>query len=251
MEPLKWQKYVLLTVFGLAREEELSQDIQRFSWQHRYDLLEALTREVSSHAGGAYLIVVKLVTADSVGQLENIRVSAASHLRRVERAFRSRNPRVTEVWACRTTFAQGGVNTAGRLAVFGALSPFGQCLEQVSRCSPRLLESHGDPGFAYPYVRATRPWWGRSYTVDEVLLPRGWRRRRSLVLSEFTETATAIEREREKLEEFSTFIEDCGQRSFSFEYKYTSGRLRIIDWDTASDREVLRYATDRGLLSVL
>lgn len=251
MEPLKWQKYLLLVGFGLTNIEELHRQINRVRWESRWQLFDELSDRLPDGADATTeFTVIKLVTMHNVGQLENIQLMTRSNLAKLRRAFNERRSDIAEVWACRTRVGSNVSSVAGRLAVSTTLEPFGQCVEQVWQCSPRMLEKVGD-GFKFPYVRAHRDSWGRAYVIDDVYLPRGWRRRNELIRREFSDSVRALERSRERMEELGDLIEGIGITSYSFEYKVISGHVTIIDWDTSDDREVLRNAASRGLLSVL
>lgn len=251
MVPIKWQKYLLLVGFGLTNLVELERQIQRFAWSSRWALFEELSAALPPPDGiPVEFTVVKLVTTWGVGQLQNFRLATTRNLATLRRAFMDRRSDITEVWACRTPFGRNVLSVAGRLAISTTLEPFGQCVEQVWQCSPRMLEGRG-PKFPFPYARATRAGWGRSYRLDEVSLPKGWRRRATMVRHEFSDSMVALERGRSRLEELGNFIESAGITSYSFEYKVVAGRLSVIDWDTSNDWEILRDAGRHGVLPVL
>lgn len=249
MEPVKWLKYLLLVEFRLRQLPELCAEIERVSWSARWELFERLRARLPEEAPTEFT-VVKLVTARGIGQLENVRLATQRNLGKLRSRLAERRSDIVEVWACRTRIGQNVLSVAGRLAIETRLEPFGHCVEQVWQCSPRLLESRG-PNFKFPYARATRAGWGRSYHLDELWLPKGWRRRRAAVQVDFAESMRALERGRSRLEELAEFIESAGITSYSFEYKIVGGHLSIIDWDTNSDWEVLRNAGRVGLLPVL
>jgi hypothetical protein len=251
VEPVKWLKYLLLVEFELTSLRELQQQIHRTPWVSRWQLFDDLSARLpSAEATPSEFTVVKLVTTHSVGQLENIRLATRQSLSKLRRAFQARRSDVTEVWDCRTRIGTTLLSVAGRLAVSAKLEPFGQCLEQVWQCSPRMLEERG-PNFKFPYARATRDGWGRSYRIDEVYLPKGWLRRAAAVRREFADSMVALERGRPRIEQLAEFIEAAHISSYSFEYKIIGGQLSVIDWDTSNDWEVLRHAGRLGLLPVL
>lgn len=251
MDPVKWQKYLLLVEFGLTSLCDLQRQIQRTPWSSRWKLFDELsTRLLTAEGRPTEFTVVKLVTPRSVGQLMNVRLGTRRDIAALRRAFTSRRSDVTEVWACRTPIGANVLSVAGRLALSSRLEPFGHCVEQVWQCSPRMLEERG-PNFRFPYARATRDGWGRSYRVDEVYLPKGWKRRATIVRREFSDSLIALERSRSRLEELADFIESTGVTSYSFEYKVIAGRLSVIDWDTSNDWEILHNASRLGLLPLL
>jgi hypothetical protein len=251
VEPVKWLKYLLLVEFELTSLRGLQEQIHRTPWQSRWQLFDDLSARLPpSGATPSEFTVVKLVTTHSVGQLENIRLATRQSLSKLRRAFNEKRTDIAEVWDCRTRVGPALLSVAGRLAVSAKLEPFGQCLEQVWQCSPRMLEERG-PNFKFPYARATRDGWGRSYRIDEVYLPAGWRRRAAAVRREFADSMVTLERMRSRIESLAEFIEAAHISSYSFEYKIVGGQLSIIDWDTSNDWEVLRNASRIGFLPVL
>ena len=48
-----------------------------------------------------------------------------------------------------------------------------------------------------------------------------------------------IEQEREKIAAFCEFLDSFSFKAYSLEYKIVASQLKIIDWDTPNDRQVL------------
>lgn len=59
------------------------------------------------------------------------------------------------------------------------------------------------------------------------------------VQSEFSYSMRCIEREREKIGAFCTFLDSFSFKAYSLEYKIVASQLKIIDWDTPNDKRVL------------
>ena len=48
-----------------------------------------------------------------------------------------------------------------------------------------------------------------------------------------------IEQEKEKIAAFCAFLDSFSFKAYSLEYKIVGSQLKIIDWDTPNDRQVL------------
>ena len=113
-----------------------------------------------------------------------------------------------------------------------------QTIEQVWRCSPRLIEKF-DQNFPFPYARATRPNWGCSARIESLFVPSAESLTPVKQREELGRALAAMFPMRSKLLRFEQFLFDCGCDAISLEYKMESSTLRFIDWDTHQDRRVL------------
>jgi hypothetical protein len=238
-EPLKWKKYQLLVEYDLLTEEELERDIRRYNVEEADRLLDDLGSELTnSQEEEGSLYVVKLVPRMQQGQLPNLRVTKKSDLEdfsRFHRAHQGIKP--VEIWYCRTRIGAEIFSVAGRISFSPECFPRSQILEQVWRCSPRLIESFGR-GFRYPYARISRCSWGWHYNIEDLYSPPNVLEAQQK--GELLFSALLIERRREAIECFLSELEKRGEKSVSLEYKIVGHALSIIDWDTKADREVLQ-----------
>jgi hypothetical protein len=137
----------------------------------------------------------------------------------------------------RVEFCSGSV--AGRFIFTPLDSDREHSVEQVWRCSPRLLEQVSRH-LPFPYLRASRYSWGWPFTIEGVQIPRHWPLDDPPTLvSEFFESMRLFERQRDSIEVFLAFLNSFGFRAYSLEYKIVGAKLNIIDWDTPDDRLVL------------
>ena len=116
--------------------------------------------------------------------------------------------------------------------------PVGHVIEQVWRCSPRLIEVLGSE-FPHPFVRAHRRGWRWSPSIDEVYVPQFVPETKATVVQELGISLRALDERREQLECMSALIAGLGLE-VCFEYKLEGRRLQIIDWDTPNDALVLK-----------
>lgn len=232
--PEKWKKYILLATFGFTTEEELQSSIVRVRWKDRHTLITKIS-SILTVSGPAALIVVKLVPQNIGRQLPNFRVRQKGDLKELG-SFLNRHHdfRFVEAWYCQTDVDSAVFSVAGRIRIAEGT----HVLEQVWRCSPRMIEDWGD-GFQWPFARATRSGWGRRWRLAELYVPEQSFSPRFDQRLEFEHSLRLLEAHRERLEEFSDAIENCGITTYSFEYKIVRERLTIIDWDTTNDRKVL------------
>ena len=234
MVPEKWKKYALLATFGLSSEEELISSIVRFPWKARYNVVPRISALLSTDSSDS-LFVVKLVPLNVGQQLPNYRVRQEGDLADLEQFIDAQpNHRYVEVWYCQTNVDATVFSVAGRIRV----AEGNHVLEQVWRCSPRMIEEWGK-AFRWPYARAMRPSWGWRWRVDEAYLPEGSALTEAEHHRELQYSLRLLEGPRERLREFAYAIESCGITTYSLEYKIVGRRVTIIDWDTPDDRKVL------------
>ena len=242
-EPVKWLKYLKLVEYGLVEMEELERDIRRYPIDGAHQVLLDLAQELEKNKAlkTRTLYVVKLVTPNQFGKLPNIRIESRRDLESVPEFIRQKT-RDAEIWYCRTRIDAGVFSVAGRISFCSHDPRRSQVIEQVWRCSPRLIESYS-PNFPHAYARATRAGWGRHYTIEE------WHNGREQLAAEnqkndFMKSLLYIERARESLE---TFVDMLSERlddhvmytSVSLEYKIIKDKLSIIDWDTTDDKHII------------
>ncbi len=237
--PTKWRKYLLLVQTGVCSLDWLEQEIRRYSAKDEGLLLADLERELRKdlREKQTALYVLKIVPRWQNRQLLNLRLSSVKELAGVSR-FLSRAGPGDECWFCRTSMPAIGVSVAGRLAITAGGGQRHQVLEQVWHCSPRLIESY-EPGFAFPYLRASRSSWGRRYLVEELHAPQPSSESAESLLADFLRVAREIEVARPRIEGLCEYLEERGCLVYSLEYKLSEGRLRVIDWDTENDWAVL------------
>jgi hypothetical protein len=243
--PLKWRKYLALVDFGFQSADELAAEIRRYPRSKVQRLVTDISSEIRHDTQQARrsLYVVKLVPADLQGQLPNFRLERSSQLKQLATFLAAHSSETyVEAWYCRTRIDSEVFSVAGRIVFTAANSGETQIVEQLWRGSPRLLETYcGD--FAFPYVRASRYSWGWPYSIEHVHLPQKLAQESALsnlqLQSEFGYSMRCVEREKEKLAAFCEFLDSFSFKAYSLEYKIVGSQLKIIDWDTPDDRQVL------------
>lgn len=246
--PLKWRKYLALVDFGFITAQELETDIRRYPRDELRRLVSDLRSDIQRERrqGCRSLYVVKLVPADLPGQLPNFRLEDTSELKPLA-VFLEAHAKGNhlEAWYCRTRVGPEVFTVGGRIVFSATDSGRTQVLEQLWRGSPRLLESYSDD-FAFPYVRASRHSWGWPYAIEHIHIPKKWPLNRSQLRAEFGYSVRYLEQEREKIEAFCAFLDVFSFKAYSLEYKIVGAQVKIIDWDTPDDTQVLG-ALDRPL----
>jgi len=239
-EPLKWAKYLKLVDVGLLNRASLVAEIRRYPGRRREGLVADIRRSLArdSFQNDLALYVVKLVPEQEHAQLPNFRLSKLNEVRSLMRFLESADwNRFCEAWWCRTPIDQKVFSVAGRLLITQDPSS-GQIVEQVWRYSPRIIEGLRESS-SYTFVRAARPSWGWSYSINSLHLGVEPERSRRRIVSEFRSTMQRLEEMREGLEVLSGEFEAAGLHDYSFEYKMVGSEFRIIDWDTPDDRRIL------------
>lgn len=236
--PAKWRKYLKLVEFDLTSLERLKKEVTRFSYSEQERVYAHLVKKVAvaERRGLPELHVMKLVPMERYGQLPNLRISTQSDLESFTPFLRANSTGgYCEIWCCSTPVALDVLSVAGRIA-FEKNS--GQTIEQVWHASPRLIEEMRT-GAPYSYARAYRLEWGWNYEITQIHAGAGTDKSEEALREEFRYCLLRIERERERLERFQSYLEGLGSRSYSFEYKLTPAGLCLIDWDTEIDRRIL------------
>lgn len=237
--PYKWLKYELLDRFGLADLQFLGRTIHRFPRSESASFLKQLRIAMTEaiEPNNDTLFVVKFVPMRSGMMLRNIRLTSIDELARLKAALQTENSNYEELWFCQTRVSLSQLSVAGRVAIDERV-PDGHVIEQVWRCSPRMIEVLG-PEFPYPFVRAHRRGWRWSPSIDEVHVPQCVPETKATLLHEFGIALRALDERREQLEFMSASVAELGLE-VCFEYKLEGRRLQIIDWDTPNDALVLR-----------
>jgi hypothetical protein len=217
---------------------ELERDIRRFGINDTDSLLHQLQGELQHDADSrkSSLYVVKLVSLNQAGQLPNLRVQTPEDLINFAKFFRSSGGFV-EIWYCRTVIDQDTFSVAGRFSFYYNDMPRSQVVEQVWRCSPRLIESFSDSA-SFPYARASRSEWGRHYTIEAIHSPKSSPIPLKDQEAQLRHSFLYLERAQKPIRSFLHFAECRGIESISLEYKIVDTKLSIIDWDTNNDAKL-------------
>lgn len=241
--PLKWYKYELLDLFGLTDIKYLHKTIHRLPWKDRAEFVSQLREAVKGATKGGkldgrqHLFVVKFVPKRLSILLPNYCVSCLADLEPVERAIRDNFECYEEMWFCRTDVSMNCLSVAGRLLVDSSSGRNAHTIEQVWRCSPRLIESLG-PSFPFPFVRGSRSGWRWSIRIEHLHIPPSAPETMTVIREQFAIALLKLDEARERLEAFIEAILALGL-NICLEYKIEGERLQIIDWDTPNDSLVL------------
>ncbi|MDB6112876.1 MAG: hypothetical protein JWR69_4626 [Pedosphaera sp.] len=237
--PLKWRKYELLSHFELASLAQIESTVRRFPWHDREALLEEV-RIFLPMLGESEFCVVKLVLHNAVSWLPNYRIYGPKDLLILTENLMKPGMQFDEIWYCRTNTRHGRFSVGGRILIDRRCGHDGHTIEQVWRCSPRMIE-YFDDGFDSPYVRAVRAGWGWRPRIVSTFIPR----KSSVAIEELgrdlCSAMALILPLRERLVAFESFIFESGCDVVSIEYKIDGDNVSIIDWDTFQDRAVLYH----------
>ncbi len=247
-QPIKWSKYLLLVEFGFLTMNELRSDIRRYQRSDKARFMAHFSSEVRrvSRNSVKHLFVVKLVPLGWGGQLPNYRVEGVADLKGLPIFLKSfEDFDYVEVWYCRTRIDRNVFSVAGRFLFTPRDDHRTQSVEQVWRCSPRLLE-HYSSEFQYPYVRASRYAWGWPYAIEAVHASSGKDQNGVELVKEFRLAMQVVERMREQISLLLRFLDSFRFAAYSIEYKLVGSHLQIIDWDTPDDRRVITKSLTGG-----
>ncbi len=227
--------------YNLARLEDLESDIRRYAWSERARFMSDLRDDLFNGRmdGQRHFFVVKPVPLVQRRQLPNFVVQGDSDLARLPEFLNRSTGSCIEIWYCHTRVDEKLLSVAGRVRFDAGAADHSQVIEQVSRCSPRTLETLSN-AFHWPYVRAARFSWGHHFAIEDVRVPSGGAVTRSQILAEFEYAVRRWERGRERIEIFCEILDALNFASYSLEYKVVGEHFSIIDWDTPDDLLVLR-----------
>lgn len=231
----------MLVQFGFTERQELEQDIRRYGRLEERRVIRDIGADLRAETrmGRRFLYVIKLVSTNLSGRLPNFRVETLEDLRKVPRFLADHNGGDhAEIWFCRTRVDDKVFSVAGRFVFTPTDSDREQSVEQVWRCSPRLLEQMSGTS-RFPYLRASRYSWGWPYAVEDVRIPRDWAMDQPTLVGEFLWSMRLFEQQRERIETFLAFLDSFAFRAYSLEYKIVGSRLTIIDWDTPDDKLIV------------
>ena len=235
--PEKWLKYELLAEFDLSSLHYLDETIRRYKWSEREVVIRQLQGMVDD-LGKLRFCVVKLVPLKLAFLLPNYRVYSTDDLDGLRRTIQNPEREYEEIWYCVTVIDPSQFSVAGRIIVDRRSGDSAQTIEQVWRCSPRLIETIGKD-FQFPYIRATRPGWAWRPKVQGMIITGDSSLNESNLFAELQRALNLMSPHRERLAIFEDFVFGCGCDAMSIEYKVEGQKLRFIDWDTHQDGHVL------------
>jgi len=236
---LKWQKYKLLEDLGVLPQGYMAKTFHRFS-PNSSDMLSHVEEALRLDAIGneRNLYVIKAVPQELRRQLPNFRVEQTSDLAGFDSWVKALPFASCELWVCSTPVGTQDFSVAGRLAL--SSDPMRQqVLEQVWRCSPRLIDSIATSSFAYSHVRACRADWRFAYQLSEVYVPEGSLQGKASLIQEFEQSVQLMFGQKRKWEALANILFATGVTSISLEYKIIGQELHLFDWDTEDDQRVL------------
>ena len=228
----KWMKYQILIKYDLATEAEINTQIRRYSKQRLDNMIIDIEEDMQQNKTQSSYII-KLVPIELRPKLRNIIIRDHTQLDSA-RATLLEAKDYFEIWWCKTASSlDSGV--FGRFYInSGGTTEVSQCIEQVWADSARKIERIGD---GTPYLFAHRLWWGRRYQIES----SNFSSLDSIsAKKQFYEISRQLEAHRNG---FDRLVQDAIQLniySLCMEYKLIDGKVHIIDWDSPSDKTILR-----------
>lgn len=228
----KWEKYRILFQYGLAMEEEIAHQIQRYK---REDI-DVLVRDILCDMAKMVVpdsYVIKLVPEELQLKLKNYIIHSKLDLQKAKTEIERRTD-YAEIWWCKTHRTAEGTGVFGRLYInSGGCTELGQYVEQIWADTSRDIDRLGQE---ISFIRAYRPWWGwryciRSYNYAEV--------ERSMAITCFSDVVNQIEQKRDGIEQLTEDLNKLNICSFDIEYKIINGIVNIIDWDSPADQRAI------------
>ena len=244
--PQKWLKYEVLNSFGITPIEYENSVIRRFRWDQSSELVLEIER-LLPQLGALQFCVVKFIPYQLRFLLPNYRIYNHHNLQQLRRGIETAGSGYEEIWYCLTQIDPAVFSVAGRIVIDKRGGCDTQTIEQVWRCSPRLIESFGDD-FHFTFVQAKRPNWEWYPKITHHHVPAGQAASFQQLQEELGKALMMMLPLKERLLHFEDFLFKCGCDCFSLEYKVEGSRLHFMDWDTHQDMNVLAVwqSTVRG-----
>ena len=238
--PNKWKKHLVLVEFGLKKQEDLENEIHRYSAFHVNTLIEDIKKQLKNDPDSGMYIISSIPSHDCF-KLPNFCISSLEDLQTfktsLDKYFYSR---FSEVWYCKKSFQNGHDVITGRISFDNRdwidSIKYSHNVEQVWNCSHREIEKFNKNSKAI-YLRASREGWGRRYHIDELRAPS--KEDKDKVIKGFVQTVKGIESNKEKIEEYERYLKDIGINQLCLEYMLSQKGFSFIDWDTNNDKKVI------------
>ena len=238
--PNKWKKHLVLVAFGLKKQEDLENEIHRYSAFHVNTLISDIEKELKSNPNSGMYIISSIPSHDCF-KLPNFCISSMEDLEKFKASLDNDFlDRFSEVWYCKKPFQNGHDVVTGRISFDNRdwinSIKYSHSVEQVWNCSHREIEKFNKNSNAM-YLRASREGWERRYHIDELRVPSN--EDKDKVIKGFIQTVRGIESYKEKIEEFERYLKDIGIDEICLEYMLSQKGFSFIDWDTNDDKKVI------------
>ena len=230
MIPNKWKKHLVLVEFGLKKQEDLENEIHRYSAFHVNTLIEDIKKQLKNNPNSGIYIISSIPSHDCF-KLPNFCISSMEDLEKFKASLDDHFfDRFSEVWYCKKPFENGHDVITGRIS-FDNRSwvnsvKYSHSVEQVWNCSHREIERFNRDSNVI-YLRASREGWGRRYCIDELRVPS--KEDKDKVIKGFIQTVRGIESNKEKIEEFESYLKDKGIHELCLEYMLSQKGFSFID----------------------
>ena len=229
--PAKWVKYQFLVEWGLRDARELDSSIKRFKFNDYLKLLNSINNELENNPEHVAFIV-KLIAKNTMFKLPNYSVSNESDLEALEtEILKLSKERYYEIWYCRYDLTKQD-SVFGRLC-FDFEIPYKHDIELVWDYTARGIEYY--PYCKGDFISITRKdWTAENYIVNAL------KSADIMKSKEDTETILkALAYSRKCILEFCSFLNSCGTKSLSIEFKFKDDKLYFIDWDSDDDERII------------
>jgi hypothetical protein len=235
-QPLKWLKYLLLEKVSATTLNELDSTIKRFA---RTDIQKAKDecKKYFSKTADGKMIVVKLVYFEKAGQLPNFRIFSINDVDVIFEQILMTPFLGEQIWLCHSDVNQEGSNLGGRIVLPNSnFSP--RIIEIVWFTSPRRIEEYNRAGFKFPYLRAIKYPGSMHFTIEELLIPEMYPQKKEKYHMDLQFVLSSLMNHRDAINELENILFGVGAGELSIEFKISSGKFSIIDWDTEIETSI-------------
>jgi len=180
------------------------------------------------------MIVVKIVSMNKAGRLPNFCIYSNDHISSAIEFIKNNSFQAKEVWLCVSDVSEVGNNLGGRITYPQGCKLIPSFLEIVWYASPRKIEEFHSKESSYPFLGAHKDIGSMKYTIDRIHIPEKFftENMHKKMVDDAQWVLGALNRRKEAIETLIYILQGAGANEVSIEYKISSGRFSIIDWDT-------------------
>lgn len=230
----KWKKKKILILYGLSSLLEIEQETTRYKKQEINLLYRDITNSLEKNTQGDFFIL-KLVPWELRPKLKNFIIYQQSDLD-IFLSTRNNYYDFEEVWSCRSSQKVTSSVYGRFFSNLSGVEVF-QSIELALGGTARKLDQVSLAG-AIPYISGKRPSWGWHYDINHFIYNN--QSENTILLDWYHNVAVEIEHLRDAFSVFFENLLSIDITSISFDFVVYSGKIVIIDWDTASDNLVIQ-----------
>ena len=241
-EPLKWLKRLLMARVGLILNEDLNNEIRRYSMSDlrhaQEECRQALEVRSAKTSPGRSLIVVKAVGMNDLIGIRNFRILSDSEIDASFDEIASLYGETDrQLWFCVSLVDTTTLSVGGRISMPEGENP--EDIELIWYTSPRRIDDYSGSDFEFPFWRAKRQLGQLVFRTDLLHVPTSYLTKSGRTLADYEREARYVLQQvryaAPAMRRLSSIV--CAREPYNigevtFEFKVEAGELLFIDWDS-------------------